>query len=204
MNAKTTFLTVLLAAMFGGCNNHPPEVAVKPSACELPSEHDSGSAWEFSEKVNEMDGTTTSIASLDGELIIRCHGESLRTNLLCDGGQLDAYLLTNDIIDDESPSVRVRFDNGQPSRQTWSRSTDYKAMFAPRPRQFVADLIKSTDFFIEYPPYQKMPETIRIHVKGLGDSTRASDVDSFLRGLTRDDVMATCGRGHRKDRVREN
>jgi hypothetical protein len=46
---------------------------------------------------------------------------------------LDVYVNTDSIVDDESASVRIRFDDGAPVRQTWTRSTDYRAVFSPDP-----------------------------------------------------------------------
>jgi hypothetical protein len=200
MKSKRLVLVVLLGEIFGGCN--PPQSsrsAIRPSNCELAAIPDAG-YWGFSEKVNVMDGSKTSIASLPEKLIIRCRGGDLRRDLICKGGNLDAYVMTDEIVDDESPSVRIRFDDSQPVRQTWSRSTDYKAMFAPNPRQFVAALSKSKEFFIEYPPYQKMPETLHIHTEGLAESVDALDMDSFLRGLTRENVVEACGPGIEENR----
>jgi hypothetical protein len=68
-------------------------------------------------------------------------------------------------------------------------------MFAPNPHQLVTELMKSKQFFIEYPPYERIPETIDFSVEGLAQSVNAADVDSFLRGLTRQDVLAACGPG---------
>jgi hypothetical protein len=59
----------------------------------------------------------------------------------------------------------------------------------------VAALSKSKEFFIEYPPYQKIPETLHIHTEGLAESVDALDMDSFLRGLTRENVVEACGPG---------
>jgi hypothetical protein len=102
------------------------------------------------------------------------------------------------------PDVRIEFDDGQPVSQTWNRSEDGTAMFASDPRQFVAGLVKSKGFFIEYAPYGKVPKTLTFLVDGLTQSVDALDMDSFLRGLTREKVIEACGPGVEKkpDEVR--
>src|SRR5205823_10256625 len=117
----------------------------------------------------------------------------LRKDLLCKSGKLEAYVVTNEIIDDELALVRVKFDNAPAMRQTWNRSQDYKAIFAPNARQFVAALNKSSMFLLEYRPYERMPETITLHVEGLKDALAAPDMDLFLRKLTREVLIRSCG-----------
>lgn len=154
----------------------------------------------FSESVNAVDGKRTSVASLHGPsddeaVIIRCHGAELQRDLLCRRGNLDAYVVTDNIVDDESPSVRVRFDDGQPARETWSRSADYKAMFASNPRQFMAEIIRGNKLSIEYSPYQRTPQTLDFAVGGLTEAVDGLEGNAFLRALKRKDVIKACGSG---------
>jgi hypothetical protein len=150
--------------------------------------------------MNAMDGKHTAVASVEGygkhsSLIIRCRNTRLSRDFLCKGGgKLDAYVVTDDIVR-EYPTVRVRLDDGRPVSQNWYRSDDYKAMFSPDPHGLVTQLMKGKELFIEYPPYERIPETLDFPVKGLTESVDAPDMDSFLRKLTRQDVVAACGAG---------
>jgi len=147
-----------------------------------------------------MDGKHTAVASVDGygkhtSLIIRCRNTRLSRDFLCKGGgKLDAYVVTDDIVR-EYPTVRVRLDDGRPVSQNWYRSDDYKAMFSPDAHGFVTQLMKGKELFIEYPPYERIPETLDFPVRGLAESVDAPDMNSFLRKLTRQDVVAACGAG---------
>jgi len=109
-----------------------------------------------------MDGTkevvvmTSAIGQSSGTLIIRFKGK-----------KLDVYVSTDEIVDDESASVRVKFDDAAPVRQTWTRSTDYKAIFSPDPFGLLTRLQLSNKFYIEYHPYQRVPDAIIFNVAGL-------------------------------------
>jgi hypothetical protein len=83
------------------------------------------------------------------------------------GKELDAYVSTPEIVDDEKANVRIKFGDAEPVRQTWSRSTDYRAIFSPDPVGLITRLESNSKFMIEYRPYQKMPDTIIFSVSGL-------------------------------------
>jgi transposase-like protein len=115
--------------------------------------------WRIQESTGSIDGVKTTVISNgygDQEIIIRFRGKNL-----------EAYVTTPEIVDDEEAPVRVRFDDGKPIGQVWTRSTDYRAVFSPNPRWLVAKLQTSKKFYIEYHPYEKAPETLSFDVAGL-------------------------------------
>ena len=142
--------------------NHPNGNAAVPASTSTASTSPAvppQSNWRINESTGSMDGVhTTVIANRygDQEIIIRFRGKSL-----------DAYVATPEIVDDEDAPVRVRFDDGKPISQVWSRSKDYRAVFSPDPRWFVSKLQASKKFYIEYHPYEKVPETLSFDVAGL-------------------------------------
>jgi hypothetical protein len=85
------------------------------------------------------------------------------------GKKLDVYVITSDIVDDENASIRIKFDDEAPVRQTWNRSTDYKAVFSPRPFELLKMMRTSHKFYLEYQPYQRVPDTIAFSLDGLSD-----------------------------------
>ncbi len=119
----------------------------------------SQSNWHVDTSTDSIDGAkTTVLACGDGDerIIIRFRGN-----------RLEAYVTTPEIVDNEDAPVRIRFDDGKPISQQWSRSEDYTAVFAPDPRWLLAKLQRSKKFYIEYHPYQKVPETLSFDVAGL-------------------------------------
>lgn len=195
--------TILLGLVFlVGCS--PKQISDRSakgttptSPCEISNPGNADVDWQFSEEVNSIDGKETSIAALnwvDGTgVLLRCGGADLTRDLLCRSGKLEAYVVTDEMVG--APTVRVRFDDHQPVRQSWSRSEDYKAVFAPDARQFVRDLMKSKELFIEYSPYEKIPKTLHFPTAGLAEAVDAPDMDHFLRHLSRDSVIKVCGEG---------
>jgi hypothetical protein len=104
------------------------------------------------------------------------------------GKKLDVYVNTPEIVDDESASVRIKFDDGAPTRQTWSRSSDYHAVFSPDPLGLLTRLQGATRFYIEYKPYQRVPETIIFNVAGL--SSVLPQEEMALLKKKQDDIKA--------------
>jgi hypothetical protein len=156
---------VALCLTTAACSSSPTPSAQPPIAGEAkPAEAPAAEStnWFKSEKSDPMDGTkeiavmTSAMGQPSGTLIIRFKGK-----------KLDVYVNTDEIVDDESASVRVKFDDAAPVRQIWTRSTDYKAIFSPDPFGLLARLQLSNKFYIEYRPYQRTPDTIIFNVTGL-------------------------------------
>jgi hypothetical protein len=128
----------------------------------VPAPQEAASNWLKDEKKNVMDNAreislaTSATGDQGGMLMIRFKGK-----------QLDAYVSTKEIVDDERASVRIKFDDGNPMRQVWSRSTNYLAVFSPDPVGLINQLERSKKFYIEYRPYQKVAQTIVFDVTGL-------------------------------------
>jgi hypothetical protein len=189
----------VLLILLIGCNNQQ-ETTVNnqkaiPSKCELVKSTKTAANWNITASASAMDNklTTTAMVGLKQAVVIRCKGADLRKDPSCKSGRLDAYVVTGEMVGSELASVRVKFDDGPPVRQTWSRSDDYNALFSPNPRQFVAQVLKSKELYFEYPPYEKIPTTLNVTVEGLADSLDGSTMNSFLTGLTREKVIKLCG-----------
>lgn len=134
-------------------------VSTTANRSSAPPDADTSSRWYTNESVNSIDGVKTTVLrneSGEGTIIIRFKGNAL-----------DAYVITPQMVGYEDSTVRIRFDDGQATRQSWSRSSDYHAIFASDPRGLIAKLQTSKKFYLEYHPYQKVAETITFDVSGL-------------------------------------
>ena len=118
----------------------------------------SNGEWVLTESVNAMDNTAEVILHKTGSA-----GASL--DIRCIKQRTDAYVNTDTVVD--NGSVRVKFDESSPIRQLWTRSTDYKALFAPDGLIFARQLAKSKSFLLEFTPFQEGPRTISFDVSGL-------------------------------------
>jgi len=117
--------------------------------------------WMQAEETNKMDGvkttTFTTIATDRAEvsLVLRFTGDNL-----------DIYSITGEVVGDEE-GVRVRFDDGSPEKQRWSRSKDSVGLFSPHPVELLTKLQSSRTFYLEYHPYQSTARTVEFNVAGL-------------------------------------
>jgi len=62
----------------------------------------------------------------------------------CNEGKFELRIKTEAIT--RSGSVRIKFDDKPPVNQRWQESTNYRALYAPNPRQ-LAEQLKSTSYF---------------------------------------------------------
>ena len=91
---------------------------------------------------------------------------SPRTIILrCTDRKFDAYILTDFVTD--SQSVRVKYDNDKPARETWHASSDNKALFSEEPLWFVQNLVNTDELVFEYRPFEQIPTTLTFHTKGM-------------------------------------
>jgi hypothetical protein len=132
--------------------------------------------WLLSESVDKMDKTSTVILLKSGS-----NGASLTVR--CMKGKTDAYIDTNSVVD--NGSVRIRLDDSAPVRERWTRSTDYKALFAPDPVTFTRKLSKGKTLLFEFNPFQESERTVSFDIVGLesklGKLSSACDWDSTDR-----------------------
>jgi hypothetical protein len=136
-----------------------PSPSAQPESSPATPTQASQNNWHINESTSSIDGVKTTL------LIDACGDHSIFIRFK--GGQLEAYVTTPEMVAYDDTSVRVRFDDGKPIDQTWSRSEDYHALFSPSPRWFVSKLQASKKFYIEYRPYEKIPETLSCDVSGL-------------------------------------
>ncbi|SNS33848.1 zinc-ribbon domain-containing protein [Granulicella rosea] len=149
---------ILLTAKKSGQSTAATTPASVPISAPV-SSADANPTWDKNESVNSIDGVKTTVyrdSNGRSTIIVRLKGKAL-----------EAYVITPEMVGYDDTSVRIRFDDERPVRQSWSRSSDYHALFASNPRQFVAKLQASKKLYLEYHPYQKVAETISFDVSGL-------------------------------------
>jgi hypothetical protein len=156
----TALATVVVALSIIGCSSTPksqssPMLAAKATA----TADEEPSNWYKTERIDPMDRIkeimlTTNAIDHVGILVVRFQGK-----------KLDVYVNTDEILDKEG--VRIKFDDGAPIKQTWNRSTDYKAVFSPEPFGLLTKLQRSNKFYLEYQPYERVPATIIFDVTRL-------------------------------------
>lgn len=73
-----------------------------------------------------------------------------------------------------STLTRVRFDDEQPSRQTWGIADDHKALFARNSQQFLVQLLHHKRLAVEFSYYGAAPQAVTFDLYGLADDMKAA------------------------------
>jgi hypothetical protein len=117
------------------------------------------SAWNYSVEKNVMDNKNTEFAMTDGDkttLVVRCKT------------RCEAYLKLNDAIFADQTFVRVKFNSSAPKRFSVSRGEGSDSLFFDQPLEFLRAVRDNGGYvFIEYSPYEKIPETDKLGVWSL-------------------------------------
>lgn len=115
--------------------------------------------WSLDESTDQMDNTPVVVLRKSGSdgaaLLIRCAKR-----------KTDAYIDTDSVLD--NGSVRLKFDQSAPLRETWGKSTDGKAVFAPDAITFARKLANAKTLLFEFTPYLEGTRTVRFDVTNLG------------------------------------
>jgi hypothetical protein len=119
--------------------------------------------WEFVESADKMDNTPIAILKRSGS------GGSTMT-IRCAKHRTDAYVDTDAILD--NGNIRIKFDEAAPMRQTWGKSTDDKALFAPDAITFARQLTRTKTFLLEFTPFQEGTRTITFDVTRLDEKLK--------------------------------
>lgn len=117
------------------------------------------SAWDYSDKKSEIDNKTTEFAMTGGHkttLVVRCKA-------LC-----EVYLRLNDDIFADQSSVRVKFNSSAPKRFSVSIGEGSDSLFFTQPMELLRAIRDNGGFvFIEYTPYEKIPDTDKLGIWNL-------------------------------------
>jgi hypothetical protein len=134
--------------------------------------------WIATTKVSEMDYVKTMVAATGS-----FQHPAASLVVLCKGGHAEAYVNAPEIISPEY-GVRVRFDDGKPTRQYWTRATDYHAVFTPNVAGFLRKLTTSSIFYFEYTPYQEGSRVVSFNVShlptGVYDACVKTEIDTLV------------------------
>lgn len=157
---------VIKASTAGTSSTSPPSAGGNPVTAVA--------QWRVSEDASAMDGSKQVVLTRDAENDIQGSYHSERPSLIvrCKEGKTEVYMVTGMSAsveyDTESHTVRVRFDDGRPTTQHWSESTDHNALFAPNAVQLAKQLVRAKTLVIEFTPFDASPAVTRFNLQGLG------------------------------------
>jgi hypothetical protein len=108
---------------------------------------------------NQISGALSSKAHRP-RLIVRCRER--KTDIYVDVGMPSQP----DLTDYQRHAVRLRFDDGPPSSQLWSGSTDSESLFSPSAVALAKRLATSKRLGLEFTPFNREPEVIAFETAG--------------------------------------
>ncbi len=142
---------------------------------------------------NAMDGTKTEHLSLEssdadgmsaGALTFAVLRVCFENGKLCGhdivgvGITVDGMVAPLDYEHEHSTSVRVKFDDAKPSRQTWGIADNHESLFPMgREKSFLAELLKHNKLILEFSYFEKAPETVTFELAGLAEKMKSSGID---------------------------
>lgn len=138
------------------------------------STQQSDDKWTENSSVNAMDNTKQVTLALKADNDIQSFIGSATPSLIirCKENSTDAYVSLGTQVEVEygetdSAKVRVKYDDGSPIGERWSKATSGDALFSPAANTFAKKLATSQTFMFEFTPFQKSAETVTFNVRGL-------------------------------------
>jgi hypothetical protein len=160
------------AAMIGHSNLRPASPSASSSASEAQYPTWKGGESERS----QMDGSRTVQYRLRSDDILEGWLSVEKPVIVaeCRERKIEAYLVTGMPLNPElgrfqKYTVRLRFDNNVPTSETWSASTDDKAVFAPRPVVLLKRIAQAKILRVEVTPFNSNPGVATFHVEGFSE-----------------------------------
>jgi type VI secretion system protein VasI len=150
------------SSMPAALSSIPPIGSGTPSAPKI--------AWDVTEERSPVDDSPTVILSIgtDKPTTNRFGSESSnRLIIRCREHQTDVYIATDEYIGSEGTRVITRIDNGASESETWSHSTDGKAVFSPRPIPLARTLAKSQKLFARVSDFNGTSYDVEFKLAGL-------------------------------------
>lgn len=132
------------------------------------------SRWQFAAETSEMDGQKTLLLWIDAEHSIDGTWRAVRPQLILksEGGKLSVAVRTHLQAQPEyglfnQVTVRIRFNDGSPTKQRWTEATSHTAFLAPNSDSLIKQMAGSSKFLFEFTPYQRTEEVISFDLTGL-------------------------------------
>jgi len=129
-------------------------------------------AWDVSESKSEMTDEHTVALSLRASAPLQNDFGAVWPTLVvrCRENRIEAYVNAKMVLDGDSDGdsrVRLRWNEDSPIEATWSRSSDYQAVFADDPAALLVGLSRYSKFRIEVHPYDRTPVVASFAPRGV-------------------------------------
>lgn len=127
--------------------------------------------WDVSESVSPVDDSKTVVLSISASKpIYNSYGSSENARLIirCKEHSTDLFVALDEYLGSDSSSILYRLDGAPSQTDSWSESTDGKAVFAPNAVALSRKLASSKKFFIRISDFRGTNYDTEFKTDGLG------------------------------------
>ena len=151
--------------------NQPAPVANTSSPTQPAPVEPPASKWSYNHTSSEMNSSTGYVAWLKAENEIQGWLQSSTPVLFvrCHEGKIELYINVDMPANVEyggGHTVRLRFDDTAPVKQSWGESTDNKALFARDAITLAKNLSTAETLRFEFVPFNASPQIVQFDVRG--------------------------------------
>ena len=141
-------------------------------------------AWRIQDpEISPIDGVKTQFISLEANESSRYSDNRIAIVLCFENGKLThkhvgARVDVGGFVagsDGDGGSVRLKFDDEKPTRESWGVADSHDALFPFRNESyFLARLLKHKTLAFEFSYYEKAAQTVTFNIAGLADAMRSA------------------------------
>ena len=130
--------------------------------------------WEVSAETSALDNSQNVFLSLQANEAIAGLGERARPTLIirCKEGSTEAAISWDVYLGLDTTTVLTRIDTARATTSLWDISTNNKATFHKRPKQFLRELSGHQVLLAKVVPYGENPAMVTFAVAGLDEAAK--------------------------------
>lgn len=115
------------------------------------------------------DSQTVILINKSKNEVIGQYNNSTRPTLLirCEENKTDAFISTTFFLGSDSFKVTTRLDKEKARKETWSISTNHKAMFIRQPVSYLKKMMKHENLLVEFSPYSGNRKLVEFDISNL-------------------------------------
>jgi hypothetical protein len=142
-------------------------------------------AWRIQDpEISPIDGVKTQFISLESNESSRYSDNRIEIVLCFENGKLThkhvgaRVGVGGFVAESDGGSVRLKFDDEKPTRESWGVADSHDALFPFRNESyFLARLLKHKTLAFEFSYYEKAAQTVTFNIAGLADAMRSAGLD---------------------------
>ena len=121
--------------------------------------------WKLQESTSAVDDSKTVYLTLDVDNQFK--GEKTTLSLRCKEGETEAIVDLETFLSTGEVKTTTRIDKEKAEIESWLISSNFKALFHPKPMEFIKSMIGHNKLLFQVTPYSKDPVEMTFSIAGL-------------------------------------